>query len=447
MINEYGIISEQETNMNNQQKNRTALCGALLLTSLVISAQSGTNSPYSQYGLGILSDQSQSVGRAMGGLGFGLRAGTYANTLNPASYSAVDSLTMLFDVGASGQISNFKEGNIKRNANNADFEYAVATFRLRKAVGMTIGLLPFTNIGYNYTSSPNKTESTYSTGSYNGSGGIHQALLGVGWNPWKGLSVGANISYLWGSYDRNVVVSNSDSYVRTLTRTYSANVTNYKLDFGVQYEYPISKDNHIVLGAVYGLGHKLGSDATMTTTISNPQTGTSTQDPKVASNALAIPHSFGVGFTWMHTNTLIVGIDYSLQCWGNVNYPVLQNDDDAANYVERSGLLTDRHKVSLGAEWTPRATSRNLLKRTHYRIGASYNTPYIKVNGADGPKEYGVSFGFGIPMTNSWNNRSVFNISAQWAHTSMNGCVTDNTFRINLGLTFNERWFMKWRVE
>lgn len=186
--------------MNNQQKNRTALCGALLLATLAVSAQNGTNgtnSPYSQYGLGILSDQSQSVGHAMGGLGFGLRAGTYSNTLNPASYSAVDSLTMLFDVGAFGQISNFKEGNVKRNAKNADFEYAVATFRLRKSLGMTLGLLPYTTVGYSYVSSESVNESSSNVGTYSGTGGLHQALLGLGWNPWKGLSVGVNASYLW----------------------------------------------------------------------------------------------------------------------------------------------------------------------------------------------------------------------------------------------------------
>lgn len=441
------IFLNKKQNMNNQQKNRTALCGALLSAALAVSAQSGTNSPYSQYGLGILSDQSQSVSRGMGGVGIGLRAGTYANSLNPASYSAVDSLTMLFDVGVSGQITNFKEGNAKRNANNADFEYAVATFRLRKALGMTVGLLPYTNIGYSYTSSTPIGSSTTSNGTYSGSGGIHQALVGLGWNPLKGFSIGVNASYLWGSYERTVAIASSDTYVNTLTRTYGATVTSYKLDMGVQYEFSLGKADRMVLGAVYGLGHKLGCDPTMTTTITNPQTSTSTPTSLTATDALSIPHSFGVGLTWMRSDALIVGADYTFQKWGNEAYPILLSEDGKSDYVARKGLLSDRHKVAVGAEWTPQRTSRNLLRRIHYRIGASYNTPYIKVNGSDGPKEYGVTAGFGIPMTNSWNNRSVLNISGQWVRTSMSGFITENTFRINLGLTFNERWFMKWKVE
>ena len=94
------------------------------------NAQSGTNSPYSQYGLGILTDQSQGTSRGMNGVGLALRKGNVVNSLNPASYSAVDSLTMIFDVALSGQVTNFKEGNGKKNANNADFEYAVGSFRL-----------------------------------------------------------------------------------------------------------------------------------------------------------------------------------------------------------------------------------------------------------------------------------------------------------------------------
>ena len=65
----------------------------------------------------------------------------------------------------------------------------------------------------------------------------------------------------------------------------------------------------------------------------------------------------------------------------------------------------------------------------------------------DGPKEYSVSAGFGIPITNSWENRSFLNISGQWVRSESKAFVTENMFRINIGITFNERWFMKWKVE
>ena len=65
----------------------------------------------------------------------------------------------------------------------------------------------------------------------------------------------------------------------------------------------------------------------------------------------------------------------------------------------------------------------------------------------DGPKEMTVTAGFGIPRVNSWNNRSVLNISFQWTNLSAKNLVTENQFRVTIGLTFNERWFAKWKVD
>ena len=48
---------------------------------------------------------------------------------------------------------------------------------------------------------------------------------------------------------------------------------------------------------------------------------------------------------------------------------------------------------------------------------------------------------------NGWNNRSMVNISAQWVQRSADGLIRENAFRLNLGITFNERWFMKRQLE
>ena len=114
-------------------------------------AQSGTNSPYSQFGLGMLSDQSTGFNRGMNGVGVAFHEHNQVNSLNPASYSALDSLSFIFDVGLSGQISKFKENGVSKNAKNADFEYVVAGFRAFKHFGVSFGLLPFTNVGYSYS--------------------------------------------------------------------------------------------------------------------------------------------------------------------------------------------------------------------------------------------------------------------------------------------------------
>ena len=125
--------------------------------------------------------------------------------------------------------------------------------------------------------------------------------------------------------------------------------------------------------------------------------------------------------------------------------------EDAANgtaYASRTGYLLDRSRFAVGAEYIPNPVSRKYLRRVKYRLGASYSTPYIKVNGADGPREISVTGGFSLPIQNQINNRSCLNISAQWVNSKSSAIgLTENYLRVCVGLTFNERWFMKWKFD
>ncbi|MBQ9229685.1 MAG: hypothetical protein IJ190_00740 [Prevotella sp.] len=416
--------------------------------TLSMVAQSGTKSPYSQYGLGVLSDQSQGFNRGMSGLFQGFRNGSQVNMQNPASYSAVDSLSMIFDVGVAGQFTNFKEGGAKVNAKTANFEYATALFRVFPKFGVSIGVIPFSNVGYSYSTQQNVgTSTTTTTMGFSGEGGLHQAYIGLGYEFFKGFSLGVNASYLWGSYERNIVVSSSDSYVNTLSKVYGAEVSNYKLDFGAQYQQQLSKKDVLTIGATFGLGHKIGADPYLLVSNLDTQTGTLTATGDTISNGLSIPMTIGAGIAYSHNRSLTVGVDYLLQRWGSESFPVV--NELTNKYQLSSDYYMNRHKFTVGADWipSPLPTTRNLFKRIHYRVGASYATPYYKINGQDGPKEMTVSAGFGIPLTNAWNNRSVLNVSFQWVNQSAKNLITENSFRVTVGLTFNERWFAKWKVD
>lgn len=412
-------------------------------------AQSGTNSPYSQYGLGVLSDQTSGFNRGMNGLGLGFREHNQVNFINPASYSSVDSLTFIFDVGFSGQITNFSENGRKLNAKNADFEYAVAAFRAAKNLGISFGILPFTNVGYNYASTGRLADAnmTSYSNSYYGEGGLHQVYVGVGYKIFKGLSLGVNFSYLWGDYTRMVTNSYSDSYAKTVQKIYTASVTNYKIDFGAQYQLDLNKRNQMTVGVTFSPGHNLGASPSCEVISTNPATALPDTASYSVKDGLKIPMSLGVGLSWNYCNRLKLGADYSFQKWDGIGFPVYRVVNQEPAYVLDENYYMNRHKVTLGGDFCGDESNRNFLKRLHFRAGVSYASPYYKINGYDGPSELSVSAGFGIPIVNSYNNKSVLNISGQWVHCSAKNFITENTFRINIGLTFNERWFMKWKVE
>ena len=433
---------------------KNTIIASLLVAGIAttVSAQSGTNSPYSQFGLGILSDQATGFNRGMNGVGIAFHEADQVNCLNPASYAAVDSLTFLFDMGASGQLTNFKEGNVSRNAKNADFEYAVGLFRAARNVGVSFGIIPFTNIGYNYSSSSKVGGSTYTTTTtYSGEGGLHEVYLGAGWQPIKGLSVGANIAYLWGSYTKSSSVSFSDSYANPSLRSYTATIYSYKLDFGAQYTYQLDKKNALSLGVTYSPGHSIGGNPRAIIGTTNTMTSTTTYDTLSTVNgsklSLKIPTAVGVGVMWNRDNRIKVGVDYTYQNWGSLEEPMLLQQGGNTYYSMQSGQYMDRHKFNVGCEITPQPMARGYFKRIRYRAGAAYTTPYYKVNGADGPKEYSASLGFGFPISdNMYKRTSYLNISGQWVHTD-GLTMRENTFRINIGFTFNGRWFEKWKAE
>ena len=427
-----------------QNMNRFLCCLALsVVTTIGVYAQNGTNSPYSQYGLGDMADQGVGFNKGMGGVGLAFRKGNEVNPLNPASYSAVDSLSMIIDAGLSGQITNYNENGTTMSAKGGGFDYVTGLFRVFKNVGVNVGIMPFSNIGYNYSSTTKLTDMNTSVPvKYEGNGGLHQLFLGAGMKVLKPLSVGFNFAYMWGEYDRSVVSTNSS--INILSRRYSATINSWKLDMGIQYDQSINKTDFITLGATFTPGHSLKADPECKVINRNTSIGKSDTTSYVINSALDLPTTWGIGLAYRHGNTLRVGADFQMQKWGSLSFPVMESGD---HYTLKDGLLKDSYKLNAGLEWTPDPMSRKYLNRVRYRIGGGFTTPYYYINGQDGPKDFHISVGFGIPIMNTYNNRSILNISAQWQRRSADNLIKENTFCFNIGLTFNERWFAKWKIE
>ena len=148
-----------------------------------------------------------------------------------------------------------------------------------------------------------------------------------------------------------------------------------------------------------------------------------------------MPQTIGVGFTYVHNDKLTIGADFTLQKWGDTKF------------FGEKGQLTDRKKLSIGMEYVPDKQGRSYFKRINYRAGAYYSEPYTKIDGKDGAKEYGVSAGIGLPL-HLYYCKSYLSISGQFVHVApkVSGMLKENYLRINIGMTFNEPWFMKRRV-
>ena len=408
------------------------------MMAIEIAAQTSTNSPYTRYGFGQLSDQSFGNSQAMGGISYGLRNGLQVNASNPASYSAVDSLTFIFDAGMSLQNANFKEGNVKINAKNSSVDYIAMLFRLAKGLGFSAGFLPYSNVGYNMNKTNKVTtdehgNTTAANQAYVGDGGLQQVYVGLGYQVFKGLSIGTNFSYLYGDITHTASTTFSNTNAYSSSRSHKIDVSDYKLDFGLQYTHKLKEKHVLNLGAIYSLGHELNSTGYEYVEKYSGNT-VITQSVDTIKNAFALPHTFGLGATYVYDNKLTVGLDYTLQKWEDVKF------------FNKDGAFQNRSKISVGAEYLPNPIGRSYFSNIRYRVGAYYSSPYAKIDGKDGNREYGVSFGFGLPL---FMSKSILNISGQYVKVApkLKGMLEENYLRINIGLTFNEQWFMKWKVD
>lgn len=403
----------------------------LSLSAVNAHAQSGINSPYSRYGLGVLSDQSTGITRSMGGIGAGFRQTNTLNLKNPASYSTVDTLTFIADLGLSLQNANFKENGVSVNARNASFSHMTMQFRILPKVGMTLGTLPFSNIGYGFSDQSvvrrDEDGEIKVTNTYSGTGGVRQFMGGLGWRPTEWLSAGMNLSYLTGDITHTIYSTFTSSQVQPRYKTYNAAMSALKLDFGLQGTLKVA-GNSLVLGMAFTPAQNLKSDTYVTDVHS-------VSDTLTIEDAFALPELMSVGFTYKWKNSMI-GADVSYQTWSKAKF-----------FGEKGG--SDRLAAAIGFMTCPDDMSKSLFKRMSYQAGVNVAQPYFNVGGAKGPMQFGVSAGFSMPITTSYNSMSYLHISGEYVRVQpmQKGMITENYLRINLGVTFMERWFMKIMVD
>lgn len=435
---------------------------SLSFSASSVMAQNGINSPYSRYGFGILSDRSMGFNKGMAGVAQGFRDGQIINVANPASFSAVDSITALFDFGLSLYNGNYKMGDLQQNAKNTSFDYFAFHFRAAHHLGMAVGILPYSNINYSFTSSSTKvdgnTEMTTNS-TYNGEGGLRQVFLGVGWQPFKPLSIGANIGYLYGDYTHITTASFSNTDIYSNIRGYAADISTYTLDFGLQYTHRINKKNSFTLGLTYGLGHDVDNRAQRYTRKVTSSLTSASADTVTLADAFQLPVSIAAGVTYNYSNKWKLGADFELQKWADCKFPTSVDD----RFEAMTNQLNDRYKISLGGMFVPNEyNNRSLLKRIQYKAGAYYSKSYANADYtgtlSDKPYEFGLSAGVSIPIDNknAWRLRSKLNITAQWIHTDIpyidattnkTQTLKENYIKLCIGLTFSEIWFQKWLVQ
>lgn len=399
----------------------TLTCALAALTGLSASAQE--TSPYSKFGYGMLGDNATSTQRQMGSTGYAMHSGRQINVMNPASYASVDSLTFLFDMGVDVSLYWRQDAVGKERDWGGGIDYVTMLFPVSKTIGVSAGLVPFSSVGYSFGST---MDNGYTT--HEGSGGVNKLYIGAGWMPLKGLSIGMNVSYLFGNTYNTTSASSGSVFEQTME------IQDYRFNFGAQYTYNISAKNSVTLGVAYTPGKKvLGK-----TYVVKYNQGSSEPIDTVAPGVVKMKDRFefastyGVGISYDWNNRLQTEIDFTYQPWGKAKYDQLENFT--------STHLTDSWKIGVGASYQPDPRG-SYLKRVTYRAGAFYNRDYIMV-GENHVRDYGISCGFGFPTS---SGRTIVNLGFDYRQRQSTpvSLLKEKYFNITLGVNFNGNWFYR----
>jgi len=403
--------------------------------------QNSTNSPNTRYGYGILADKAFISQRGMGGIGYGLRNSQLINPMNPASYSAVDSMTFMFDLGVTGQISWLKDNVAKEKRLNGNMEYLALQFPVSKGFGVGAGLEPLSYVGYKYASTSSlPVDSGLAHNISSGSGGLSRVYAILSYNFLQRLSVGVKLSYMFGDIVHDNMITYSSANIYNTKWADTIRTYGFLYDFGLQYHQPIGKFKSIAVGVVYSPKIRFGAQVISDTIRIDPSSGVAI--PPILRSvskdlAFELPESYGLGFTYNQLGKLTLGADVLYQKWAD------------AKYRDQKNAFNDRLKWNAGCEFIPNRTSNNLLNKIRYRGGLYYANSYLKIKDSEF-NEYGVNLGLGIPMYDRRpNQRSFLNFAFEYSRVrpQLNTLVDEQYFKISLSYTFNEVWFFKQKVQ
>lgn len=425
-------------------KKITILVLLILGCSFFMKAQN--NAQYSMYGYGLLSDRATSMQRQMGSVGYAMHSGRQINVMNPASYASIDSLTFLFDIGADmsivwqKQYNETTKKNEKANRFGGGLDYITMQFPIWKYIGASIGLVPYSYVGYAFGS-----EIEHGAMTNQGEGGINQAYLGLA-GTYGGFSLGFNVSYDFGNI-LNDVFSTPETSGQTLFE-HVMQVRDWNISLGAQYTAKVSRTERLNLGVTFSPKKSIHGQTWVTLQETSRESEADTIAYMKMSGNYFTPMSIGAGIGWVHekTSRWMVEFDFTFQQWSKAKYSPLYKLDQPEtpdNLVFQGMEFKDRTRFAVGGEYVPKIRG-NYFQRCAYRFGAYYNNDYLNIQNNQ-LREYGVTAGVGF---NTPEGKTMINLGFEWKHRQAhpNPLITENFFNITLGVNFNELWFWQRKI-
>jgi hypothetical protein len=388
----------------------------------VAFSQNIYNSPYSIYGLGITNDRMSTLNRGMGGTGIAVRDGFNLNYLNPASYGSIASpVSSVFEMGFYVERNDYRTTDLSESRTNGSLSNINYWFKFLPQWSSTVGLTPFSSVSYKINTTRQLGGISEVDYRYEGDGTISRLYWGNGFSIGKNLSLGLNISYIFGTISRRESV-NTLNQASTLTYENRINTNKFDWDAGLQYEVHLKKDKSLVMGVI-GDTESTFQGNQKNYLLDGPLDTLRTSKGEKLS--YKIPQSYGFGLA-LQTSRSIVAADLKFDHWNAVN-----NEHQNVTFL-------DVWKFSMGYMNRGNPDAISYLGAVSFRAGFHVQRYPLKIKDINLPW-WGLSAGISMPM---FDNRSSINISYSFDSlgTTQHGLILQQSQHIMFDVVIRDLW-------
>ena len=412
----------------------------LFFVAISVFAQANVGSPYSRFGIGDINLNPSVRSQSMGNLGYTLVQQNNISYANPSSIADVDTLLFIFDVGLIGGYRTYsiQEPELKQTRSDFQIAYMNFAFSINKYWKMAFGVNPYSSVKYDIALQDNEYEKK-KTYRFEGSGGINKIFLTNAFSVMKNLKVGITASYLFGEILQNNSTEfneDRDEGFFNLTQQNKNRISDFTFDLGAKYSLNIDNKNTAIIGLFYGHNKDLRSfqsslTRSVPTNINYIDTLLNTDEVK---GKISLPQTLGIGLGYCFDEKLYSGIDFTVQNWSNAEFFGIKDNMNNGTFL------------SFGAEYRPAGMTGNTYKywqAVSYRIGAYYNTTYIKILNEQKPlNDFGMTFGINLPMKRSKTSFDIFAKIGQRGNYD-DGLIKENYTIVGIAFNLADRWFIK----
>ena len=425
------------------------LLAVFFIIGSIASAQTdgtyGAYSPYSIFGIGDISKEGTAYNKSMGGVGIATRNRRVINYLNPAAVTARDSLSFMADFGLQQSNKVFRQGDLRSAHNTFNIYDFVMTFPIYRSSAFMVGLTPYSDVGYDFSSYERNQDIIGNTGniSYDsyGTGSVYQVFAGAGVTFWKRLSVGAEVIYYFGNIDKVTNMDYSNSSYRSINSGADLFVNGTTGKFGLQYEQKLGGDVSMIVGATYKLGTKMKGYST-TYRYANQESVSDILAYRVdtlSSGNLRFADEIGVGISFKGGEKWSAEFNYLRSDWTSSG---MDTQAGFSSIGDAKFSSTVSHSFRAGFEYTPnRNDIRYYMRKCSYRGGFYYDKAYYKLDGHN-VNSMGVTLGITLPVPRLYNGVSLGVDFGQRASTKYN-MIRERYAMFVIGFNIHDIWFRK----